>query len=223
MKRSKILAKPLLAPLLSAALLLSGTASTSAAPVDAVDAGWILSKLARPAPTRTSFVELRGSRLLKAPLRIEGEYQRPRADTLVREVRAPYAETTTIRAGEVTIARNGKSRRFSLSRAPELAGLQASFGALLAGDRALLERHYRIDTQGTRQQWTLLLVPRDKGLAAKVQDITLRGRGAELRCIDTRAAGNAPDAQQRTLLAGAARAAAGIDAPDRLAALCHGR
>ena len=190
-----------------------------------VDSGWILSKLARPAPTRTGFVELRGSALLKAPLRIEGEYLRPREDTLVREVRSPYVETTTIRAGEVTIVRGGKSRSFSLSRAPELIGLQASFGALLKGDRALLEQHYRVATQGTRQQWTMVLVPKDRMLAAKVRDITLRGRGAELRCIETQsvATKKAPAELQRTLLAGAARGAAGLATQDQLAGLCHSR
>ena len=85
---------------------------------------------------RTGFVELRDSRMLKQPLRIAGEYRRPDAQTLVREVRSPYAETTTIRAGEATIARAGHSpRHFSLTRVPALAGLQASFGALLSGDR----------------------------------------------------------------------------------------
>lgn len=175
---------------------------------------------------RTSFVEIRGSALLKTPLRIEGEYQRPRGDTLVRDVRAPYRETTTIvtapgTAGTVTIARAGKApRRFALARAPELVGLQASFGALLAGDRAALERYYRIATQGTRERWTLALTPKDAALAAKVESITLHGRGAELRCIETQ-----PRKQpvQRTLLAGAARAAGpSLDAA-ALAALCHGR
>ena len=169
---------------------------------------------------RTSFVEVRGSALLKAPLRIEGEYQRPDADTLVRQVRAPYVETTTIRAGEVAIARGNKSpRKFSLSRAPELQGLQASFGALLAGDRTQLERYYRIDASGTRQQWTLTLAPKDAALAAKVRDITLHGRGAELRCIETQPAqGDA----QRTLLAGAARSAEGVTGTGALATLCYG-
>lgn len=217
-----------------AATLLSVATSTFAAPSEpragtvdgsTIDSGWILSKLARPAPTRTSFVELRGSALLKAPLRIEGEYLRPRSDTLVRQVRAPYAETTTIHAGEVTIARGGKSRRFSLARAPELVGLQASFGALLEGDRTLLERHYRVATEGTRQQWTMVLVPKDKLLATKVRDITLRGRGAELRCIETQsvATKKTPAELQRTLLAGAARAAGSSSTPQQLAALCHNR
>lgn len=168
---------------------------------------------------RTAFVELRGSAMLKAPLRIEGEYQRPDSDTLVRAVRSPYAETTTLRNGEATIVRAGKTpRKFSLSRVPELAGLQASFGALLSGDRASLEKHYRLTPQGTRQQWTLVLAPLDALMKASVRDITLYGRGAELRCIETRPL---KGDLQRTLLAGAANDAAKASSVDALAALCR--
>ena len=207
---------PMLMLLCSAALPCAAAPEAEAA---GVDAGWILQKLARPAPMRTAFVELRGSPLLKAPLRIEGEYQRPDNDTLVRAVRAPYAETTTLRQGEATIARPGKTpRKFSLSRVPELAGLQASFGALLSGDRALLEQHYRLTPQGTRQQWTLVLAPLDAQVKASVRDITLYGRGAELRCIETRPL---KGDLQRTLLAGAAHDAAKATTSDALAALCR--
>lgn len=209
----------------TAALMLCVAACASNAPdafAQAADAGWILQKLARPAPTSTDFIELRGSKLLKQPLRLSGVYSRPDADTLVREVRAPYAETTTIRAGEATIARAGKSpRRFSLSRAPELAGLQASFGALLSGDRAALEKFYRIAAQGTRQEWTMTLVPKEAALAAKVRDVALYGRGAELRCIETRAAGSGGEVQ-RTLLAGAARTAQTAATTEALQTLCRG-
>ena len=186
-----------------------------------VDSDWILQKLARPAPVRTAFVELRGSAMLKAPLRIEGEYQRPDQNTLVRAVRSPYVETTTLRNGEATIARAGKTpRKFALSRVPELAGLQASFGALLSGDRALLEKHYRLTPQGTRQQWTLVLAPRDAQMKSSVRDITLYGRGAELRCIETRPL---KGDLQRTLLAGAANEAGSgkASSAEALAALCH--
>ena len=211
-----------LAWLLALTAIPCGAAPSAASPDTAqaarADAGWILARLARPAPTRTDFVELRGSPLLKAPLRIEGEYRRPDEDTLVRAVRAPYAETTTIRGGEATIERRGKARTFSLSRVPELQGLQASFGAMLSGDRAALERHYKIDADGTHQRWTLHLVPRDRALAAKLHFIALHGRGAELRCIETRPA---KGDMQRTLLAGAARGARGLDDAGALTALCR--
>ncbi len=194
-------------------------AASDAGTAARVDAGWILQKLAQPAPMRTAFVELRGSAMLKAPLRIEGEYRRPDNETLVREVRSPYAETTTLRNGEATIARAGKApRKFPLSRVPELAGLQASFGALLSGDRASLEKHYRLDALGTRQQWTLVLAPLDARMKSGVRDITLYGRGAELRCIETRPLKGDP---QRTLMAGAAREAAKAATAPALAALCR--
>ncbi len=189
------------------------------AAAQSVDSGWILNALARPAPMRTEFVEVRESPLLKQPLRMSGEYRRPRADTLVREVRAPYAETTTLRAGEASIARNGKPpRTFSLSRAPELASLQSSFGALLAGDRAQIERAYRIAAQGDRARWTLTLAPKDNALAARIRDIVLYGQGAELRCIETRPV---KGLLQRTLLASAALAVKANTDADALQALCR--
>lgn len=190
------------------------------APAPGVDAGWIVSKLARPAPMRTSFVEVRSSKLLKAPLRIAGEYLRPDADTLVRRVRTPYAETTTIRAGQATIERGGKARSYSLSRVPELASLQSSFGALLEGDSAALQRDFRLDAQGTRQRWTLALTPKDAELAERVERIVLYGRGAELRCIETLPAEGAQ--VQRTLLATAARAVGEDTDTAALTSLCHG-
>lgn len=208
------------------ALALLGAAPAFAAapqaadPGEKIDSAWVLRILARPAPMRTSFVELRDSPLLKSPLRLSGEYQRPDDDTLVRQVRTPYVETTTIHDGEATIARAGKSpRTFSLARVPELAGLQASFGALLSGDRELLERQYRIDAEGTRRQWTMTLKPRHPPLADKLRDITMYGRGIELRCIETRPV---KGDVQRTLLAGAARDAGGVTDAAVLTALCRG-
>lgn len=200
-------------------MLLACSPALCAAPDASVDAGWILARLQRPTPSSTAFVELHDSPLLRAPLRLSGEYRRPDPDTLVREVRVPYAETTTLRAGEVTIARAGKTpRTFSLARVPELAGLQASFGALLGGDRRLLEQHYRVASDGVRAHWTLTLSPTDTTLASRVRQIVLHGRGAELRCIETLPA---KGPVQRTLLASAAREAAGVVDTAALATLCR--
>ncbi|MCE7032146.1 fatty acyl CoA synthetase [Lysobacter sp. GX 14042] len=183
-----------------------------------VEAGWILERLVRPAPSRTPFVELRQSRLLKTPLRLEGEYRRPADDVLVREVQVPYAETTTLRDGEAVIERAGRNpRRVSLDGAPELAGLRGSFEALLAGDRDVLEREFDLRAEGGRERWTLHLAPKDAALR-QLGTLILKGRGSELRCIEAVPEAGAP---QRTLLAGAAMDAHGLEAPEALAALCH--
>ena len=193
--------------------------ATTPALASGVDAPWVLRQLAQPVPSQTGFVELRGSALLKEPLRVEGQYRRPDAATLVRQVRAPYAETTTIADGKVSIARAGKPPRvFSLQRAPELADLQASFGALLSGDLAALEQAYRLQASGSAQQWQLVLVPKAQALAARVREITLRGRDGELQCIETQPA---KGELQRTLLGRAASAAAAVRQADALAALCR--
>ncbi|QDH71634.1 fatty acyl CoA synthetase [Lysobacter alkalisoli] len=183
-------------------------------------ADWVLAKIARPAPARTPFLELRGSALLKAPLRVVGEYRREADDALIRQVLSPYTETTTIADGMVRIERDGRAaRRFSMSRAPELAALQASFGALLAGDRERLEQHYDLEVEGSRRAWSLHLSPHDPDLAARVSGMTLYGRGAELRCIESTPVDGGV---QRSLLAGAVIDAEGVDDPAALQALCHG-
>ncbi|AOY67476.1 LolA-related protein [Xanthomonas euvesicatoria] len=201
-------------------ILLFSAAPLCAAPPETLDVGQVLQRLAHPAPVSTEFVELRGSALLKTPLRVEGHYRRPDAQTLVREVSAPYHETTTLTGDEGVLEREGKSpRRFSLSRVPELAGLKSGFGALLSGDRALLEQHYRVSGQGQPQAWQLTLQPKDAAVAKQVHELRLYGGNDELRCIESVPA---KGDMQRTLLAGAARAAAGVTDAAALTALCHG-
>lgn len=183
------------------------------------DSGWILARLKQPVPASTPFVELRESDLLDEPMRITGEYLRPDEATLVRRVTAPYVETTTLKGGRATIEREGRApRSFPMARVPELEGLQASFGALLAGDHAALEQHYAIGAWGSADGWTLTLAPRSRQLARRVESISLFGAGGELRCIQTvGAAGEV----QRTLLGSAALAAAGAQADDGFLALCR--
>lgn len=183
------------------------------------DAAAIVRLLAQPTPSHTGFVELRGSALLKEPLRVEGEYRRPDSATLVREVRAPYAETTTIADGKVSIARAGKPVRvFALQRIPELQDLQTSFGALLSGDAAVLEQSYRLEARGSSERWQLLLTPKSEALSRRVRSITLRGRGSELRCIETQPA---KGDLQRSLLGAAASDARVVRDAAALTTLCH--
>lgn len=153
-------------------------------------------------------------------MHVSGEYRHPDADTLVREVRAPYQETTTIRGGKASIQRGGTTRTFALSRAPQLATLQTSFGALLRGDQQQLQSAFSLDTSGVREKWKMVLTPKDAALAKQVRDITLFGRGSELRCIETRMSRG--EEVQRTLLASAATAAGNATGDAALQAICHG-
>jgi hypothetical protein len=208
-------------PLCSAVLLATLWAPTSRAATPQVDVNWVLAKMARPAPMRTQFVEVRSSDYLKTPMRIFGEYSRPDNASMVRTVTAPYSEVTTLHGTTATITRGKSVRTFSLSRVPELAGMQSSFGALLSGDQSALKRDFTVSSNGTREKWTVLMTPKNASLSKQIKDITLYGRGAELRCIETRSL--AGGQVQRTLLASAAAAVKSQTAEDALIALCHGK
>lgn len=106
-----------------------------------------------------------------------------------------------------------------MSRVPELAGLKSGFGALLSGDRALLEQQYRVSGQGRPPGLALLVTAQDAAVAKQVRELRLYGHGDELRCIESvPVKGDV----QRTLLAGAARDAAAVTDAAALTTLCHG-
>jgi hypothetical protein len=65
----------------------------------------------------------------------------------------------------------------------------------------------------------MTLTPKAEPLADKLRDITLYGRGIELRCIETRPV---EGPVQRTLLAGAARVAHETTSAAGVVALCRG-
>lgn len=207
----------------SASLVLSLLGASAAAQADTVvDPAWVVARLAQPVPSQTPFVELRQSPMLKQQLQVSGQYRRPDAQTLVREVSRPYQETATIAGGQVRLQRAGRSPRvFALDRAPELASLQDSFAALLGGDLARLQQAFQLSSSGSRAQWRLVLTPRAPTLAARLRRLTLLGSGDQLRCIQTEPVQGQP---QQTLVGPAAEAALarGLADADALQALCRG-
>lgn len=162
-------------------VLLLVTATPHAAELDA-DA--LLASLVRPPPDTTAFVEIRYSALLVTPIVVAGRLEHRVDGTLARIVESPYVETTELTGENVRVVREGgKPRQFSLERAPELRAMLASFGAVLRGDRALLERHFAVTVTGRPEQWQIVLTPRDERLARRVATIRVDGRDSEPRCF----------------------------------------
>ncbi|HHW4678326.1 MAG TPA: LolA-related protein [Xylella sp.] len=201
-------------------LLCSVARSLPAAANEQDHVSWILKTLAHPVSVSIPFLELHSSALLKGRLRVQGDYRWLDAQTLVREVTVPYHEVTTLHNGEVILERDGKAlRRFDLSHTPELTGLYTGFSALLSGNRALLERNFRVRAEGTQALWQLYLVPLDATLAQQVREVRLYGHGTSLSCMErVSIRGDV----QRTLLAGAVQGAAHVDNMAALAVLCRG-
>jgi hypothetical protein len=71
-----------------------------------------------------------------------------------------------------------------LARYPEIAGMVESIRATLAGDRAALERVYRLSLQGGSNAWVLNLVPLDARVAGIVTRIRMEGVRDEVRRME---------------------------------------
>jgi hypothetical protein len=149
-----------------------------------LDATALLVRLTRPAPDTTTFVDVRYSALLDEPLVASGELEHRTDGALVRRVTDPYRETTVLRGENVLVEREGsKPRSFSLDRAPELRGMLASFGALLKGDRAMLDRYFTMTAHGSDASWQIELAPRDEKLKRRLAVIRVDGAQDRARCF----------------------------------------
>ncbi len=165
---------------------------------------------------------MRYSRLLTTPLRVGGELEYRGATSLAKTVSTPYREQTQIEGETVSVTREGeRARRFSLQRAPELRGLLASFGAMLAGDGKTLKQFFDVSATGDDARWQLRLVPRDTRARRRIVEVGVEGANDAPRCFVVRGG----KGEESFLVIGEAASALPEATParDRLMAWCQGQ
>jgi len=129
-------------------------------------------------------VEVRYSSLLEKPIVVSGRLEHREDGSLVRRVEWPYQEVTVLQGENVSVERAGnKPRRFTLDRAPELRGMLASFGAILQGDRELLDRYFAVTAQGSDSRWEITLTPRNDRLKRHLSRVVVDGTADRPRCF----------------------------------------
>jgi hypothetical protein len=152
--------------------------------------GWdlqaLMAEMATVPSSRTRFVETRHLAMLTRPLELKGSLSYERPGRLAKHVEAPFDEMLTVDGDGLSLVNRtkGEQRFLSLREQPALRALVESVRATLAGDRAQLERHYRVEFSGPRDAWRMKLVPRDAQLRSHVVSITLSGAGARLGRIE---------------------------------------
>jgi outer membrane lipoprotein-sorting protein len=101
-------------------------------------------------------------------------------------VQSPVDELLSVDGDALTVVNKtkGEKRVVSLREQPAAGALVASVRATLAGDLPQLERHYKVDFSGTRDAWSLRLVPRDARVARYVESITFAGADARLQRME---------------------------------------
>lgn len=160
------------------ALVAPATAQQSAPSLDA-----LLRRFAAMPGMSARFREEKRIALLAVPVRSEGVIYFTPPGKLMRRVTAPTESYALLEGGRLTFASEGERQVVELGESPVLAGFVESFRYVLAGDRAALERTYRVDYEREGAQWRLTLKPRNEQLARFLREMVLEGEGFAVKTM----------------------------------------
>src|SRR3979411_2920334 len=133
-----------------------------------------------------TFTEVQQLAMLDRPLQSSGELLYEAPDRLEKRTLRPQAQTLILEHDVLTARRGRRTHVMELRDYPQVLPFIESIRATLAGDRAALERFFRVQFDGTLAAWTLLLVPVDATLAGAVKDIRIEGERDAIRPGESR-------------------------------------
>ena len=146
----------------------------------------LLQLLAARRHGHVTFTEVQQLAMLDRPLESSGELLYDAPDRLEKRTLKPRAQTLILEHGVLAARRGQRTYVMELRDYPQVLPLVESIRATLAGDRAALERTFRVQFDGTLGAWTLLLVPVDTTLAGVVKDIRIEGERDAVRTVEIR-------------------------------------
>ncbi len=155
----------------------------------AFDLAALLSMLGKATPSRATFNERKFLRQLDAPVDSAGELLFEPPATLTMRTLVPKVETMRVDGQTLTLERARLQRTLQLAEHPEIAVYVEPIRAALAGDRAALERGYRVELRGDSAQWKLQLTPKAGAVGTvpiAVESLQLSGRAGDVRQIEVR-------------------------------------
>jgi hypothetical protein len=138
--------------------------------------------------SHVSFTETHEMAMLQQPLTSSGELLYEAPGRLEKRTLAPRPETLILDHGVLSARRGKHEHQVELSAYPQALPFVESLRATLAGDRAALERYFKVDFSGELPNWTLRLTPRDAALARSVAEVTLSGEQGTLHTLEIREA-----------------------------------
>ncbi len=161
-------------------LVVLGAASTCLAD----DLDGLMSLLAQRKHGHVGFVEEHFLGVLDRPVESSGELLYDAPDRLEKRTLKPKPETLVLEHGVITAHRGRHTYVLNLSDYPQIVPLIDSIRATLAGDRASLERTFKVQFEGSLAQWQLLLAPSDATIAHTVKEIRIEGTRDAIHSVE---------------------------------------
>lgn len=148
-------------------------------PALALAADWnidtLMRSLAKHEGGRARFVETKTIALLDKPVVSSGEMNYLPPARLEKRTLKPRQEFMVLDGDNLRLERGKQVFTIRLSEQPEALAFVDSLRGTLAGDKAALEKNYKLRLTGSEEKWTLDLLPDDQRIAAFVVRITFGG------------------------------------------------
>jgi hypothetical protein len=163
-------------------VLVATLAAAAAAPSQDLDR--LMGLLAQRQHGHVTFVEEHFLAVLDRPTESSGELLYDAPDRLEKRTLKPKPETVILEHGVITAHRGHRTYVLNLSDYPQIVPLIDSIRATLAGDRASLERIFKVTLDGSLEHWALLLLPSDASVAKSVKQIRIEGTQDAIHTVE---------------------------------------
>jgi outer membrane lipoprotein-sorting protein len=147
----------------------------------------LMIELGRVQHAKARFVERKYLEVLTKPLELAGTLEYSAPDRLERRTLSPKPESFVVDGDRLTLEdARGRRRSFALQDNPVLWAFVESIRSTLKGDLAALERFYAVSLHGGREDWQLVLEPKERRMSAIVSSIRIGGRDGKIGSIEIR-------------------------------------
>jgi outer membrane lipoprotein-sorting protein len=154
-----------------------------ALPAAAWDLTTLMQDLARHKGGRARFVEKKTIALLDKPVTSSGELLFMPPSRLEKRTLKPKPESLVLDGDMLQLERGKQKLSVRLSEQPEALAFVDSLRGTLTGDKAALEKTYKLSLSGNQERWILDLLPNDERIAAFVVRITFGGSRSRVEWI----------------------------------------
>ena len=162
----------LCAAILLAALLVAAPVASS------IELSTILDISHVSPPARVPFREERHNPMFESPLLLEGYLEYLGPGSLSKVIESPFKEVFSIEAGQISMTRDGETRRLPVKRSRSLETMLSAFEALLSGDAHRLESVFDYTVSGETSNWTIELRPKSRQVSKQLSSLRLSGDDA---------------------------------------------
>ena len=134
-------------------------------------------------PARVAFREERHNPMFESPLLLEGYLEYLGPGMLGKVIESPFQEAFSIEGGEISMIRDGETRRLPVRRSKALETMLSAFEALLSGDAGRLETVFDCQISGDASEWTIDLQPKSRRVSKHLSSLRLSGDDAGVNKI----------------------------------------